>query len=76
MTDRSYLVKPSLHLSDFNDYFNVELEEIKNDSVGGFVIDHLSRIPETGDSIVVDNILLTVDQVDRYKIEMIKVDFL
>lgn len=76
LTDRSYLVKPSLHLSDFNDYFNVELEEIKNDSVGGFVIDHLSRIPETGDSIVVDNILLTVDQVDRYKIEMIKVDFL
>ncbi|BFL72819.1 MULTISPECIES: hemolysin family protein [Anaerococcus] len=76
LTENSYLVKASLHLSDFNDYFNVELEEIKNDSIGGFVIDHLSRIPEAGDSIEVNKMLITVDEVDRYKIEMLKVEFL
>ena len=76
LSESSYLVRPSLHLNDFNDYFNVELEEIKNDSIGGFVIDHLSRIPVAGDSIEVDNIVLTVDEVDRYKIEMLKVEFL
>ena len=76
LTENSYLVKPALHLSDFNDYFNLELEEIKNDSIGGYVIDHLSRIPEQGDSIEVDNIKITVDEVDRYKIEMLKVEFI
>lgn len=76
LTENSYLVKPALHLSDFNDYFNLELEEIKNDSIGGYVIDYLSRIPEQGDSIEVDNIKITVDEVDRYKIEMLKVEFI
>ena len=76
LTDYSYLVKSSMHLNDFNDYFNTELQEIKNDSVGGFVIDHLSRIPEAGDSIKIDNVIITVDEVDRYKIEMLKVEFI
>lgn len=76
LTENSYLVKPALHLSDFNDYFNLELEEIKNDSIGGYVIDHLSRIPEQGDSVEIENLKITVDEVDRYKIEMLKVEFI
>lgn len=76
IAERTYLVEPSLHLSDFNDYFNLELEEIKNDSIGGFVIDHLSRIPVQGDIVEVDNIKITVDEVDRYKIEKLKVEFI
>lgn len=76
LTENSFLVNPSMHLNDFNDYFNLELEEIKNDSVGGYVIDHLSRIPSEGDSVSIDNLIITVDQVDRYKIEMLKVEFI
>ena len=76
LTENSYLVKPALHLSDFNDYFNLELEEIKNDSIGGYVIDQLSRIPEQGDSVEIENLKITVDEVDRYKIEMLKVEFI
>lgn len=76
LTENSYLVKSSMHLNDFNDYFNLDLEEIKNDSIGGFVIDHLSRIPEAGDSIKIDNVIITVDEVDRYKIEMLKIEFI
>lgn len=76
LTENSYLVKPALHLSDFNDYFNLELEEIKNDSIGGYVIDQLSRIPEQGDCVEIENLKITVDEVDRYKIEMLKVEFI
>ena len=76
ISEHTYMVDPSMHLSDFNDYFNVELEEIKNDSIGGFVIDSLSRIPSEGDSITIDNMDIIVDQIDRYKIEMLKVEFI
>lgn len=76
INDKEYLVNPSIHLNDFNDYFDTDLEEIKNDSIGGFVIDKLSRIPKQGDSITVSNINISVLQVDRYKIEMLKVNFL
>ena len=75
LSEKSFLVRASMHLSDFNDYFNLDLEEIKNDSIGGYVIDKLSRIPVQGDKIVIDNVVLIVDKVDRYKIEMLKVEF-
>lgn len=75
LSEKSFLVRASMHLSDFNDYFNLDLEEIKNDSIGGYVIDKLSRIPVQGDKIVIDNMVLIVDKVDRYKIEMLKVEF-
>ena len=75
INDKEYLVNPSIHLNDFNDYFDTKLVEMKNDSIGGFVIDKLSRIPKLGDSITVDNIHITVYKVDRYKIEMLKVNF-
>ena len=76
INDKEYLVNPSIHLNDFNDYFDTNLEEIKNDSIGGFVIDNLSRIPNKGDSIKINNMTITVLQVDRYKIEMLKVNFI
>ena len=76
INDKEYLVNPSIHLNDFNDYFDTDLEEIKNDSIGGFVIDNLSRIPNKGDSIKINNMTITVLQVDRYKIEMLKVNFM
>ena len=76
INEKEYLVNPSIHLNDFNDYFDTDLEEIKNDSIGGFVIDNLSRIPNKGDSIKINNMTITVLQVDRYKIEMLKVNFI
>lgn len=59
INDKEYLVNPSIHLNDFNDYFDTKLVEMKNDSIGGFVIDKLSRIPKLGDSITVDNIQIS-----------------
>lgn len=76
INEKEYLVNPSIHLNDFNDYFDTDLEEIKNDSIGGFVIDNLSRIPNKGDSIKINNMTITVLQVNRYKIEMLKVNFI
>ena len=31
INDKEYLVNPSIHLNDFNDYFDTDLVEIKND---------------------------------------------
>lgn len=76
INEKEYLVNPSIHLNDFNDYFDTNLEEIKNDSIGGFVIDNLSRIPNKGDFVKINNMTITVLQVNRYKIEMLKVNFI
>ncbi|MDO5047608.1 MAG: hemolysin family protein [Anaerococcus sp.] len=75
INDKEYLVNPAIHINDFNDYFNTDLKEIKNDSIGGFLIDKLARIPKQGDRLVLDIMTITVIKVDRYKIEMLKVNF-
>ena len=71
-----YLVNPSIHINDFNDYFNTELSQVKNDSIGGFLIDHIGKIPKLGDAIEIEGIRIAVVQIDRYKLEMLKVEFL
>ena len=73
--DREYLVDPSIHINDFNDYFDKDIKQLKNDSIGGFVIDKLGRIAKVGDLVEVDGIKISVVQIDRYKIEMLKVEF-
>ncbi|WP_243344388.1 hemolysin family protein [Anaerococcus sp. AGMB09787] len=75
INEKEYLVNPSIHINDFNDYFNTDLEEIKNDSIGGYVIDCLSKIPKQGDVLKLDFFTISVIKVDRYKIEMLKVNF-
>lgn len=76
VNEHEYLVNPSVHLNDFNDYFNLDIEEIKNDSIGGFLIDKLERIPKLGDSIIVGNLEISVEKLDRYKLGLLKVKFL
>ena len=46
-----------------------------NDSIGGFLIDKIGRIPKLGDSIEEEGIKITVVQINRYKLEMLKVEF-
>ena len=75
INDKEYLVNPSIHINDFNDYFDTDLAKIKNDSIGGFLIDKIGRIPKLGDSIEEEGIKITVVQINRYKLEMLKVEF-
>lgn len=75
INDKEYLVIPSIHINDFNDYFDTDIEQIKNDSIGGYLIDNLGRIPKLGDTIEVSGIKMSVLQIDRYKLEMLKVEF-
>lgn len=76
VNDKEYLVNPSIHINDFNDYFDTDLEQIKNDSIGGYLIDKLGRIPKESDFIEDEGMIISVLQVNRYKLEMLKVDFL
>lgn len=77
INEREYLVNPSLHLNDFNDYFKTSLLEIKNDSIGGFLTDNLERLPVENDSILVNNnIVIAVEKIDRYKLNLLRIKFL
>ena len=74
ISDKEYLVEGSVNLDDFNDRLELNLESEEYDSLGGFIIEHLDRLPELGDSITTeDGIRLVVESLDKNRIEKVHV---
>lgn len=72
LNDREYLVEGSTNLDDLNDYLDLTLESEDYDSVGGFIIGYLDRLPEEGDQIVTEEgIRMVVDKLDKNRIEKV-----
>ena len=64
--EREYIVEGSTNLDDLNDRLNLDLTSEEYDSVGGFIIEHLDRLPEIGDGVTTeDGIHLVVEKLDK-----------
>ncbi len=75
-----YLVQGHVSLDDLNDKLEDDLgedapafESEDMDSIGGFVIENLERIPEPGDSVEVEDATISVVDMDVNKIELVKI---
>ena len=70
--EREYLIEGSTNLDDLNDRLDLNLTSEDYDSIGGFIIEHLDRLPEVGDSITTeDGIRLIVEKLDKNRIETV-----
>lgn len=52
MTDNIYLIDALLGIDDFNDKMGFDLFSENADSIGGFVIEKLGRVPKKGDMVM------------------------
>ena len=72
--EREYRVEGSLNLDDLNDRLDLDLNSEEYDSLGGFIIERLDRLPEAGDSIVTEEgIRMVVEKLDKNRIEKVHV---
>ena len=63
-----------MHLDDVNDHLDTELDSEDYDSLGGFIIEHLDRLPVAGDEVITeDGIRLIVEKLDKNRIEKVHV---
>lgn len=70
--EREYMIEGSTNLDDLNDRLDLQLESEDYDSLGGFIIEHLDRLPEEGDSITTeDGLHLVVESLDKNRIESV-----
>lgn len=72
----TFLVKGTTDLSDVEDFFDITFEESEDyDTLGGFLIGQLGRIPEEGENpeIIIYNILFKIEKIEEKRIELIKV---
>lgn len=72
ISEREYMIEGSTNLDDLNDRLDLQLESEDYDSLGGFIIEHLDRLPEEGDSITTeDGLRLVVESLDKNRIESV-----
>ncbi len=74
LDDREYMVEGSLSLDDLNDRLHLELESEDYDSLGGFLIQRLDRLPEEGDEFTTEEgIRMVVERLDKNRVELVHI---
>ena len=69
-----YIALGSAKLDDVNDILNIHLHSEEYDSVGGYIIENLDKLPTLGESVTTeDGIRLVVDQIDKNRIELVHI---
>jgi len=68
-----YIVEGNIKISDVNDFIGIKLESEEFDSIGGFIIGHLRRLPEENEVIEVDNIRFCIESLDKNRIKKIRI---
>ena len=71
---REYLIDGSTNLTDVNDTLKINLESEEYDSIGGYIIEKLDRLPKSGETIQLDNgIKMITELVKRNRVEKVHV---
>lgn len=74
INDEEYIVEGAMSLDDLNDHLHTDFESEDYDSLGGFIIEHLDRLPETGDEVITDDaIRLVVEKLDKNRVETVHI---
>lgn len=68
-----YIVDGLVSIDEVNEKLNLKLPTEHHDTIGGFVLNLIGNIPETGESVQFENITFTVEKIDEKRIEQIKI---
>lgn len=68
ISDNEYVFDGSVRLHDISDIIGVNMESEEFDSVGGLMINELGRMPEQNEEVVIGNIRLIAEEVEKNRI--------
>lgn len=74
INDFEFIVEGSTNLDDLNDRLDLGLESEDYDSLGGYIIEQLDRLPDEKDETITDShVRLVVDTLDKNRIEKVHI---
>ena len=73
LDDRTFNVKATTPVEDFNEYFDLELDEEEFDTIGGLVLKAFGHLPERGEQIDIDEIEFKVLNADSRRVRLLQV---
>ncbi|SNR91247.1 Mg2+ and Co2+ transporter CorB, contains DUF21, CBS pair, and CorC-HlyC domains [Anaerovirgula multivorans] len=71
--ENEYIVEGSTRINTVNEMLGIELESQDFDSIGGFIIGELGRLPRNGETIQYESIKITVECIERNRIQRIRI---
>ncbi len=73
ISDSEYIFQGRADLDDFNEILDSELPREEADTLGGFIYSRIGRVPTGGESVQIDDLQLTVEQVSGRRIRKVRV---
>ncbi len=73
VNDKLIKAKAETSVEEINRALNLNLEEKKFNTIAGFIINKVQRIPREGEKIYLRNIIIEIDKVNRKKVQSVKI---
>jgi CBS domain containing-hemolysin-like protein len=71
--DNTSMISGEMQIDDFNTSFGEEIESVESETVGGYIIEKLERLPEKNDEVRTGTHVLKVKSVRKNRIGTVEV---
>ncbi len=75
VNEQLYRINALTTIAEFNEAFDLAFDDTEFDTIGGLVASEAGRLPETGEEILVSNLVFKIIKSDKRRIEFVEVDF-
>lgn len=75
LSDKKYRINALTTITEFNEYFELDIDDSEFDTVGGMVANTAGRLLDEGETIVIDHMIFTVTQSDKRRILFLDVEW-
>jgi magnesium and cobalt transporter len=75
-SDTEYTIKAHTPIEDFNEYFDVDLDDDEFDTIAGLVINAIGHMPKRGERVDIDRFKFKVMRADSRRIHLLEVRLL
>lgn len=72
LSDNEYLFHGRIDLDDVNDMLGISLDTKEADTLGGYIYNHLGRVPKTNERVLVDGLSLQIEQITGRRIRRVR----
>ena len=70
--ENEFTIKAITPIDEFNEYFSTQLEDVEFDTIGGFIVSQLEKMPQKGEKVKYENFSFEVLSADSRRVEMLK----
>jgi magnesium and cobalt transporter len=71
-SENEFMLKALMPIDEFDEQFGTQLATDEYDTIGGFLVHELERMPQKGESLTVENLTFEIVKADSRRVHLIK----